>query len=462
MAETSPSKERRRSLWSRAAAAAAKTPDSRNRYVDFLRALSITAVIFGHWLVTTAYFSDGQLNLGNMLEYQEWTKWLTWIFQVMPIFFLVGGYANGMSWSAAMRDGRSYKEWLNARLERLIGPVLPLLVVWALISALAPRLGVSPKVLAIGSQMAIVPAWFLAVYVIVVVLAPVSYAAWQRFGFGSFWPLVFAAAVDDVLFFSTGRESVGYFNFAFIWFAMHQRGYAWRDTRLAGLGKTLLWGLGGLALLIALVTVQQLPYPVHMAGKQGPVSNSFPPKLPMLALGIAQCGLLLSLEAPMRRWLERSRPWTATLLVNGMIMTIYLWHFTALTLVVGLAWLLANAGGTLGTAGLALDPASGVWWAARPVWMVLYLAALSALVLAFGRFERGRPGAQTAAAWRQVVGAALMCVGLALLAKDGIVLEGWLAPRTWVFLLPIAGAGLAGVLPFSMAKGRGASPAPVR
>ncbi len=41
----------RRNLWSQAAAAAARTPGSRNRYVDFLRALSILAVISGHWLV---------------------------------------------------------------------------------------------------------------------------------------------------------------------------------------------------------------------------------------------------------------------------------------------------------------------------------------------------------------------------------------------------------------------------
>lgn len=431
--------------------AAEKTPESRNRYVDFLRALSITAVIFGHWLVTTAYYSNGELVLGNMLEYQEWTKWLTWVFQVMPIFFLVGGYANSVSWSGASRDGRSYKEWLSARLVRLVGPVLPLLVVWALVSVAAPRFGVSPAALAIASQMAIVPAWFLAVYVLVVVLVPVSHAAWRRFGFGSFWALVIAAAADDVLFFSTGREFVGYFNFAFIWFAMHQLGYAWRDGRLAGLGRTLLWGLSGLALLIALVTVEQLPYPVHMAGTPGDgVSNSFPPKLPMLALGMAQCGFLLSFEGPMRRWLARTRPWTLTLLVNGMIMTIYLWHFTALTLVVGLAWLLASKG----FVGLAVDPATAAWWAARPLWMILYLVALSALVLAFGRFERGTAGTQPAAAWQQVVGAALIGVGLALMAKDGIVFEGWLVLRTWVFLLPIAGAALAGVLPFTMARAR--------
>ena len=41
----------RGNIWSRAAEVAAATPDTRNRYVDFLRALSICAVVVGHWLI---------------------------------------------------------------------------------------------------------------------------------------------------------------------------------------------------------------------------------------------------------------------------------------------------------------------------------------------------------------------------------------------------------------------------
>ncbi len=39
------------SIWSQAKDLAAKTPVERNRYVDFLRAVSILAVITGHWLI---------------------------------------------------------------------------------------------------------------------------------------------------------------------------------------------------------------------------------------------------------------------------------------------------------------------------------------------------------------------------------------------------------------------------
>ena len=92
-------------IWTQAAKLAAQTPDSRNRFVDFLRALSITAVITGHWLVVAPYMEAGVLVPAEILSIVPWTRWLTWVFQVMPIFFLVGGYANSLSWQSAQRRG---------------------------------------------------------------------------------------------------------------------------------------------------------------------------------------------------------------------------------------------------------------------------------------------------------------------------------------------------------------------
>jgi fucose 4-O-acetylase-like acetyltransferase len=432
------------SLWSRAAHVAARTPASRNRYVDFLRAVSILMVISGHWLVAAPYVVDGQLALGSMLEYQRWAQLLTWVFQVMPVFFFVGGYSNGVSWKAAVRDGKSYAAWLDGRLQRLAGPVLPLLVVWALLGIGGYLGGVRPEMVKVGSQMALIPIWFLAVYVAVVLVVPLTYAAWQRFGMASFWVLAVAVAVDDLLFFAAGLESVGWLNYGFIWVGVHQLGYAWRDGKLQTGGRALAWTAAGLAILIGLVTLG--PHPLSMVSVPGEeVSNSLPPKLPMLLLGMIQIGLALALEAPFRHWLERPTPWTATVLVNGMIMTIFLWHLTASTLIIGLALQLGNVG-------LTVEPGNGLWWAVRPVWLSIYLLGLALFALVFGLFERGGGGGPPAAAWRQVGGAAMICGGLALLALDGVGAEGWLGLRWWVVLLPLVGAVLAGVNPLARGK----------
>ena len=55
-------------LWSQASSLAAQTPAERNRYVDFLRSVSILVVITGHWLIATAYYVDGNLTQGKLLE----------------------------------------------------------------------------------------------------------------------------------------------------------------------------------------------------------------------------------------------------------------------------------------------------------------------------------------------------------------------------------------------------------
>ena len=127
-----------------------------------------------------------------------------------------------------------------------------------------------------------------------VVLVPVSFKAWQRYGFASFGVLVVAAVIDDLLFFAADLKSVGWLNYAFVWLAVHQLGYAWRDGYLAGARQGLAWVVAGGLVLAGLVVLG--PYPVSMVSVPGQeVSNTLPPKIAMLALGIVQCGLLLSI-----------------------------------------------------------------------------------------------------------------------------------------------------------------------
>jgi hypothetical protein len=423
--------------WSRAAELAAKTPESRNRAVDFFRAVSILCVIVGHWTAAAPYVNaEGRLTPTHVLAVADWTHWLTWVIQVMPVFFMVGGFSNGITWRAARRDGEPYRAWLAGRLKRLVWPVLPLLVTWVAIGVLAKLNGVRPEMVRVGSQMALIPTWFLAVYLGVVVLVPISHALWERAGWASFLGLVAAAiAVDAAVF--RGHHALGWVNYLFVWSAVHQLGYAWGDGRLADPRKTVPMFAAGLALLLALTIAG--PYPRAMVGVPGDaISNTTPPKITLIALALAQGGLLLTLEGPLRRWLARAAPWTATVLVNGMIMTIYLWHLTAMVLWIGLAF-------ALGGIGLTRQPGSAAWWRARPLWLATLAFVLFPLVMIFSRFERPKASRGTPAAWRLVAGAGLLVGGLALLALDGIGGSGWFGLRPLVLALPFVGAAMIGV-----------------
>lgn len=413
-------------MWSRAKTLAERTPETRNRYVDFLRAASIAVVVFGHWLVAAAYVSDdGRLHLGDMLSLAPWTQWLTWVLQVMPIFFIVGGYSNGITWEAARRDGKGYAVWIGARLRRLVGPLVPLLLTWSAIGAIAHQLGVHPDMIRIGSQAALIPTWFLAVYIMVAIAVPATHWLFRRFGMASFWMLALGALMVDTIAFRADVSGLRWLNYAFIWLGVHQIGYLWRAGKTGG---AWLWLTGGFGTLIVLVTVAD--YPISMITVPGEaVSNSRHPTFAMLALGIFQAGVVFALETPFRRWLQRFGPWTATVLVNATIMTVFLWHLTVMILVIGLAHLLSDVG-------LHLRPGTWSWWATRPIWMAIYASGLAIFVPVFGRFEQtARKGAAASVpAWRAIAGALGVCVGVAMLALGGIGAEGALGLR----IVPIA------------------------
>lgn len=421
---------------SRAEKVDAATPDSRNRVVDFLRAAAITVVVLGHWTII-AVDPDGGIKPHGVLDGAAWTHPLTWIFQVMPIFFLVGGYSNALSWRSARRKDVGYAAWLRTRLRRLGIPLIPLLLAWLVIGVVASAAGAPTDVLQLASLMALVPTWFLAAYLMVIVVAPPCLILWERFGWWSILGLLALAGVVDAVSIAADQPLLGYPNYLLVWAAFHQFGYAWLDGRLAGAGRRLL--LAGIGLVGLLVLVLAGPYPVSMiTSAADEISNSNPTRVTMAFLGMLQAGLVLSLEKPLTALLRRPRLWFATVLVNRRIMTWFLWH---LTVMVGLAHLLL----ALDARTLLPEPLSAVWWATRPLWALVLLGLTGLVVLVMGRFEEPRTDDRPAPpVWKPVLAAVTVIAGLAVMASVGIVGESGVS--WWWPLLPALGMVVLGVV----------------
>jgi hypothetical protein len=175
------------------------------------------------------------------------------------------------------------------------------------------------------------------------------------------------------------------------------------------------------------------------------VNNTLPPRIPLFALGLLQTGVLLSLEGPARRMLERGPAWTATVLINSMIMTIYLWHLTAMIAVLGVSLLFDGVG-------LRLEAGSGTWWATRPLWLALMVVVVSPFIAGFNRFERPKGDIAPPPVWRGIAGVVLVCAGLGSLAFFGVGDEQGV---NWEYLaLPFAGAFVGGVVGGGRQNGR--------
>ena len=421
---------------SRAARVDAATPASRNRVVDFLRAAAITVVVIGHWTII-AVDADGGIQPHGVLDGARWTHPLTWLFQVMPIFFLVGGYSNALSWRSARRKDLSYGQWLRTRLRRLGIPLIPLLLAWLVIGVVAVVAGAPHVTVQLASQMALIPTWFLAAYLMVILVAPPCLVLWERFGWFSILGGVALAGAVDALSLVTDQPLLGYPNYLLVWAAFHQVGYAWLDGRLSGAGRRLLLAAIGLVGLLLLVLVG--PYPVSMiTSAADDISNSSPTRITMAFLGMLQAGLVLSLERPLTALLRRPGLWFLTVLVNQRIMTWFLWH---LTVMVGLAHLLL----ALDARAVLPEPLTGLWWATRPVWALVLLALTGLVVLVMGRFEDPRADDRPApAAWKSVLAAVTVIAGLAVMASVGVVGESGVT--WWWPLLPVVGMWMFGVI----------------
>ena len=94
-------------------AAPAPAGAERNRYLDLLRAVALCGVVYGHWLLVDITYRAGQLSGRDALDYIEWGRWVTWVSQVMPVFFLVGGYVNAQSWRAHYACEEGWTWWVR-------------------------------------------------------------------------------------------------------------------------------------------------------------------------------------------------------------------------------------------------------------------------------------------------------------------------------------------------------------
>ncbi|RQX49066.1 acyltransferase, partial [Micromonospora chalcea] len=205
---------------------AQRTPPGRERYIDLLRALAITMVVLGHWGVTVIGYDNGRPAGHSALADLRWAWPLTWVAQVMPVFFLVGGYANAASLTSRRRRGGSATGWLVDRSARLIRPTTVLLLVLAAGAGIATLRGADAAQVREVIWFATIPLWFLVAYVAVVALTPPMYALHRRFGLAVPVALVVLVALGD-LGRLLGPAVLADGNYLLGWLAVHQVGFAW-------------------------------------------------------------------------------------------------------------------------------------------------------------------------------------------------------------------------------------------
>jgi surface polysaccharide O-acyltransferase-like enzyme len=347
---------------------------TRDLVVDLARVFCVFAVVMMHSLMVGLYRDGDTVGQINPLQTQDWFALATWAGQIMPLFFVVGGFAGAVSWRSAARRGTSSAEFLRSRLVRLLRPALPLLVFLTVVLWMLVVCGVDRALVDIVAAGVGVPLWFLAAFISCQAFLPVVHRWHVSHPALTIATLVGLSVIVDIARILSGIQAIGLINLVFVWLAVQQLGFLYADGWFA---RQPRWHLvaGAVASygLLAVLTYTLHIYPVDM------LTNLNPATVPLILLGVAQVCILHLLYPLLRLGMTLKPVLLATFFVGSRAMTIYLWH---LPIIVALSGALFLSGW------IDSVPGSGAWWATRPLFVLAVWLLLAGLSLAVVRWER--------------------------------------------------------------------------
>jgi hypothetical protein len=303
---------------------ATSTPADRDRAIDVIRIVSLIGVVVGHTVMAISVIRNNVLIWDNLLTTSTTFQALTWIFQIMPLFFFAGAAACVSSW----RPGSNWGGWLMKRCTRLFRPVFYYLAFWAV--ALTALFEVLPRhvydpIAGVSIQLL----WFLGAYVLVLAAIPAlsRITTTRRLAAGVVAVYLVVAGVDAIRLHWPASAPVGYVNFV-VWLIPAMFGVAYR--------RRLLSGRAALGTAFALFAVDVAlvwwgPYDLSLVGLTGQrLPNMSPPSLLLAGHAIVLSALAIAAAPAIARWARRPRVWWWTAVGNSGAMTLYLWHMPAL------------------------------------------------------------------------------------------------------------------------------------
>src|SRR5699024_6426045 len=98
----------------------------RDRVVDLVRAACLVTVVALHALMVGVSLGPAGPVFENAAEGRAWFVPLTWVLQIMPLFFIVGGFSTRLGYRSARMRGVTPAGFVAGRMRRLLAPAVPM------------------------------------------------------------------------------------------------------------------------------------------------------------------------------------------------------------------------------------------------------------------------------------------------------------------------------------------------
>lgn len=367
----------------------------RDLTLDLARVFCVLLVVVIHLLEVGVGTGPDGIIVSRPLEQRPWFDGVTWVFQIMPLFFVVGGFATLTAWRSLQRRGGRAADYVKIRVLRLAQPAFPLFAFYVVVVGGATLIGIDPALLHTVVLGAGSPLWFIAAYGLCQAVAPFALHWHARAPKRTLVVLLAGAVVVDAVRYNTGIVEFGLINLFFVWVLVQQFGFWYAD---GWFDRRRWWQL----VLIALGSWATL-FPLTLWGPYSPnmLTNLNPPNVTLIALGLSQA-CVLRLLRPALSTLMRTRPaHTAVFLAGSRLMTIYLWHLPIIIILAGIGLLIPGG---------SPAPGSTAWWWTRIPMYLVVLALVFALSFLVGRWEAPREVGPTPPGWVVAIASALTIV----------------------------------------------------
>ncbi|HZJ07609.1 MAG TPA: acyltransferase [Nocardioidaceae bacterium] len=253
----------------------------RDPVMDLARVVSLTFVVVGHLLMLGASVNVSRgLVIERTLLLQPWLTPATWVAQVMPLFFIIGGFVGVQAWRRAEARGGSAAKFIRARFQRLARPAVPLFAFLSLAILVLHLSGVAPHSVAQIATGVASPLWFLAAYAFSQTYLPGMATLHARAPRRTLFALGASAVAVDVVSLTTGLPVLGLFNMILVWLFLQQLGIwaadGWLQARSGpSLAMIIVAAYGALGVLTWLG-----PYQADMLENLNPPTVTLIPELP--------------------------------------------------------------------------------------------------------------------------------------------------------------------------------------
>ncbi|MBM7503736.1 acyltransferase [Agromyces aurantiacus] len=357
------------------------TASDRDPAIDAARAACLVVVFVLHaMMVGVSVGADGPV-LENALEGWAGFAPATWVVQVMPLFFVIGGYAGWTQWRRERARGADAAAFARSRLLRLVRPAIALVAVITSVLLVLAAVGLPADMVATAGYRIGQPLWFLTVYLACSSLVPAMAWLHARHPWLTLGALSVAALSVDAARFASGVDAVGYVNLLVVWLLVQQLGFLLADGTVDRMSRPARLGTAAVALAVLAGMIAAGPHSVDL------FANLNPPTICLAVLGVAQLAVFSLIRPALRRWAQRPRPQRIIARFGEWGMTLYLWHLPAFVLLAGVLLVLHHA------AGLPLPaPLTAEWWWTRPVWLAAAALVTALVVRGAAHWER-RPAA---------------------------------------------------------------------